>query len=161
MGIYLNPGCSRYLEAVSSNIYVDKTEMIKYTNSVIGTEQKYICVSRPRRFGKTITAAMLCAYYDRNIDSKSIFNERYIYTKCPGYDNSGFINQYDVISVNMQDFLSATGNVTGMLEKLQVEIGWEIEKEFGDISFFNKHSIEPNAARYLLPVKKTIYYNNR
>ena len=68
MGIYINPGKGSFIEAISSDIYVDKTELIKYTNSVIGTQQKYICVSRPRRFGKSITASMLCAYYgDRDI----------------------------------------------------------------------------------------------
>nr|WP_081671250.1 AAA family ATPase [Butyrivibrio sp. XBB1001] len=75
MGIYVNPGKDRFIEAISSDIYVDKTELIKYTNSVLGTQQKYICVSRPRRFGKSMTAAMLCAYYDRSVDSKDEFRK--------------------------------------------------------------------------------------
>lgn len=53
MGMYLNPGSGSFKEAIQSDIYVDKTEMINYVNSVIGTRQKYMCVSRPRRFGKT------------------------------------------------------------------------------------------------------------
>ena len=54
MGIYLNPGNAAFSEAVHSQIYVDKTELISYTNSVLATNQKNICVSRPRRFGKSI-----------------------------------------------------------------------------------------------------------
>ena len=55
MGIYLNPGNAAFSEAVHSQIYVDKTELISYTNNVLATNQKNICVSRPRRFGKSIT----------------------------------------------------------------------------------------------------------
>ena len=73
MGIYLNPGKTAFEEAVRSEIFVDKSEMIRYINSVVKTEQKYICVSRPRRFGKTMAARMLSAYYDRQADSRELF----------------------------------------------------------------------------------------
>lgn len=63
MGIYLNPGYDMFLDAINSEIYVDKTEMVDYLNSVVRTEQRYVSVSRPRRFGKSIAANMLCAYY--------------------------------------------------------------------------------------------------
>ena len=56
MGIYLNPKETAFKEAVNSEIYVDKTEMISYLNRVAKTEQKYVCVSRPRRFGKSMAA---------------------------------------------------------------------------------------------------------
>ena len=68
VGIYLNPGGGAFQEAVSSEIYVDKTELIQYTNRVLKTLQKYICVSRPRRFGKSTAANMLVAYYGRGED---------------------------------------------------------------------------------------------
>lgn len=74
MGIYLNPGNVDFNNAVNhSEIYVDKTEMIKYTNKVLFGEQKFICVSRPRRFGKSIAANMLTAYYSRGCDSRKLF----------------------------------------------------------------------------------------
>ena len=62
MGIYLNPDNTDFQEEINSPIYVDKTMLIAHTNSVIRTEQKNICVSRPRRFGKSIAANMLTAY---------------------------------------------------------------------------------------------------
>ena len=101
MGIYLNPGNERFEDAVSSEIYVDKTELIKYTNRVLKTEQKYICVSRPRRFGKSMAANMLAAYYGRNADSRKQFENLKI-----GKDVSFMehLNQYNVIFLNMQDF---------------------------------------------------------
>ena len=70
MGIYLNPDSSRFLQAVNSKIYVDKSQLISFTNERINTEQKNICVSRPRRFGKSINLAMLAAYYSKGCDSK-------------------------------------------------------------------------------------------
>ena len=54
MGVYLNPSNQLFKEALDSQIYVDKTEMILYLNSVLSTKQKYLAVSRPRRFGKTM-----------------------------------------------------------------------------------------------------------
>ena len=64
MGLYLNPGNEEFRNAaIHSKIYVDKTEMIKFTNSQLFGEHKNICVSRPRRFGKSMAANMLVAYY--------------------------------------------------------------------------------------------------
>jgi len=68
MGTYLNPFNKRFMESINSEIYVDKSELISITNKYINTEQKYICISRPRRFGKTMVANMLSAYYSRGIN---------------------------------------------------------------------------------------------
>ena len=70
MAMFLNPNNMNFKETVSSNVYVDKTGLIEYTNSVISTTSKFICNSRPRRFGKSMTADMLCAYYSKGCDSK-------------------------------------------------------------------------------------------
>ena len=78
MGICLNPGNEGFKSAVCSKIYIDKTGLLEYTNSVLDTEQRYICVSRPRRFGKSIAAEMLVAYYDKSCDSKELFLGRRI-----------------------------------------------------------------------------------
>lgn len=74
MGIYLNPGNEKFSRAVHSEIYVDKTGLLEYTNKVMNTSQQNICVSRPRRFGKSMAAAMLAAYYSRGCDSGALFS---------------------------------------------------------------------------------------
>jgi hypothetical protein len=94
MGIYVNKGTKKFESAVNSRIYVDKTGLIEYTNSVINTEQRWICSSRPRRFGKSMTVGMLAAYYDRTCDSKSLFDKYEIASK-DSYTKH--MNQYDVI----------------------------------------------------------------
>lgn len=73
MGMFVNPDNSAFQVALNSEIYVDKTGIIKYTNRVLNTLQGYICNSRPRRFGKSITANMLTAYYSRGCDSEGMF----------------------------------------------------------------------------------------
>ena len=75
MGRFLNPDSSAYEMALNSEIYVDKTDFIQYTNRVINTVNGFICNSRPRRFGKSITANMLAAYYSRGCDSKELFSK--------------------------------------------------------------------------------------
>ncbi len=68
MGFYLNPDNMGFWKAVRSEIYIDKTGLIQYTNKCINTEQQYICVSRPRRFGKSMALKMLAAYYSCDCD---------------------------------------------------------------------------------------------
>ena len=101
MGIYLNPGNDGFRRAVQSKIYVDKTRLLEYTNSILDTEQAYMCVSRPRRFGKSITAEMLVAYYDKSCDSREIFQNLEI------VQNSEFdkyLNKYNVIHLDINSF---------------------------------------------------------
>ena len=64
MGIYLNPSSIGFKRSLNSEIYVDKTGLIEKTNALLDTEQKFICVSRPRRFGKSMAVNMLSAYVE-------------------------------------------------------------------------------------------------
>ncbi len=126
MGIYLNPGNSGFEESIRSEIYVDKTGLIAYTNRYLNTEQKYICVSRPRRFGKSMALKMLAAYYSRGCDSGKLFQGFKIEEE-PTFGEH--LNQYEVISLNMQQFLIETGGqkVTEYLEK---EVYRELKKKY-------------------------------
>ena len=98
MGSYLNPGSGRFYESLRSQIYVDKTGLIERTNEKIQTAQKYICLSRPRRFGKSMAMEMLSAYYDRSEDTSAMFAGLKI-SHASSYREH--LNQYDVIKVNM------------------------------------------------------------
>ena len=135
MGINLNPSNEKFIEAVNSPIYVDKTELISYTNSVLGTSMKYICMSRPRRFGKSMAANMLTAYYSRGCDSKELFAKFKI---AQNKDFETYRNQYDVIFLNMQEFLSRTDSVRAMIELLKKRLLWELFGEYPDAVVFDK-----------------------
>ena len=73
MGIFVNPGNASFIEALNSKIYVDKSGLISVINHRLKTKQKYICVSRPRRFGKSLNLGMLSAYYSKGCDSRELF----------------------------------------------------------------------------------------
>ena len=129
MGVYLNPGSEIFEDALASQIYIDKTELIKYTNRVLKTEQKYICVSRPRRFGKSMAANMLAAYYGRNADSRKHFENLKIANDASFLKH---LNQYNVIFLNMQDFLSENPDVEDMEKAIEEEILWDLQEEYPD-----------------------------
>ena len=103
MGRFVNPNNSAFQVALNSQIYVDKTGMIAYINRVLGTMEGYICNSRPRRFGKSITANMLTAYYSKGCDSEAIFAGLEISKSA---DFKKHLNKYDVIHIDVQWFLA-------------------------------------------------------
>ena len=138
MGIYLNPGKGKFQEAVNSKIYVDKTELIEYTNSVLCSNQKYICVSRPRRFGKSITANMLTAYYGRNEDSSDLFRDLKISSNSTYRQH---LNHYNVIALNMQDFISQTHNIETLKNLIERVVIRDLLKEYSDVDYFNKENL--------------------
>lgn len=104
MGTYLNPGNSGFARALQSQ-YVDKTGLIDIVNHTIGTARNLTCISRPRRFGKSYAAQMLCAYYDRTVDSHVLF-QNLIISRSEDYEKH--LNQYDVIYVDMTNVMGKT-----------------------------------------------------
>ena len=98
MGIYLNPKNDNFKEILSREIYVDKTMMISVLNEFMREDNKYICVSRPRRFGKTIAGNMLSAYYSKGCDSRELFAP-YKIAKDAGF--GGNLNKFNVIKIDV------------------------------------------------------------
>lgn len=133
MGIYLNPGNKSFYKAIHSEIYVDKTELIAVTNRYLDTNEAYFCVSRPRRFGKSIALQMLAAYYSCGCDSKELFAGFKI---AQNKDFEKYLNHYDVIYLNMQQFLirAKKQEVTEYLEKMVLE---ELREIYGN--WFSEH----------------------
>ena len=112
MGIFVNPDNSAFQVALNSEIYVDKTGLLEYTNKVMNTLQGYICNSRPRRFGKSVTANMLTAYYSRGCDSEKMFS---------GFEISRYsdfrthLNQHDVIHLDFQWCMEPAGGAENIV----------------------------------------------
>ncbi len=129
MGIYLNPGNTGFWKAVRSEIYVDKTGLIACTNKVINTDEQCICVSRPRRFGKSMALKMLAAYYSCACDSADLFRGLNI-ERDPSFHEH--LNQYDVILLNMQQFLIEAEHGQE-IEYLEREVVEELQEEYADI----------------------------
>lgn len=132
MGIFLNPGSELFEEAIHSEIYIDKTGMIRLLNKVINTLQKYVCISRPRRFGKTTDAYMVSSYYDRTV-GRSLFSGFEINQE-GGLAQQG---KYDVLRLNMQSFLSRSTSAEDMLNRLQKRVGRELTQAYSHVNYYD------------------------
>ena len=104
--------------------------LIDFTNHILETTQKEICVSRPRRFGKSIAENMLTAYYSKGCDSKELFSKFKIAETA---DFEKHLNQYNVIHVDMQKFLGRTKDIHEMLAFMQKRVLKEMKRQFSCI----------------------------
>lgn len=129
MGTYLNVGNAGF-SSVRKGLYVDKTGMISFINQTLGTKDKLTCVSRPRRFGKSFAAQMLCAYYDKSCDSRKLFEGLEI-SKDDSFET--YLNQYDVIYLDITGFISRAfikGDLPNVVINLQNEVTAELEAAY-------------------------------
>jgi hypothetical protein len=125
MGTFLNPDNEPFMKTIRSGKYVDKTMLIDFMNSVLNTENEYICVSRPRRFGKSIAAKMLCAYYSKGCQSDEIFDNLEI-AKTEKYRDE--LNNSNVIFMDIQ-WLRSVALDEGRLESSVAYIQKSVIKE--------------------------------
>jgi hypothetical protein len=130
MGFYLNPTNDLFRMAVNSDPYVDKSGLIAELNKLIDTNNRFVCVSRPRRFGKTIAANMLNAYYNRECDSSAMFAGSAI-SEDPLFREH--LGGYNVIFLNMVEFLSQTEAVDGMINMIENELTGDFTKAYPEI----------------------------
>lgn len=126
MGMYLNPGNAGF-KSILKDRYVDKTGLIDYINSTLGTPRKLTCVSRPRRFGKSFAAKMLCAYYDQSCDSHELFQNLSIAGKA-GYEEH--LNRYDVLYLDITWFISNSKNIEDTVKNLQSAVIREMKNVY-------------------------------
>lgn len=128
MGSYLNPGNGGFAR-IRNDIYVDKTGLIGLINQTIDTPRCLTCVSRPRRFGKSFAAQMLCAYYDKTCDSAGLFDDLEIADDA-GYRD--YLNQYDVIYLDMTGVIgeTSTGDIVPYIQRNLIR---ELTEEYPDL----------------------------
>ena len=129
MGMFVNPDNSAFQVALNSEIYVDKTGLIKYTNKVLNTLQGYICNSRPRRFGKSVTANMLTAYYSKGCDSEAMFSDLEISKNA---DFKKHLNQYDVIHLDIQWCMEPAGGAEQVVSYISERTIAELKEYYQD-----------------------------
>lgn len=130
MGKYLNPGNTLFDSIIHSEIYIDKTGIIEPLNRWINTEDRFVCVSRARRFGKTVAAKTLCAYYDKTCDSHALFAPFEI-ASTPSYEK--YLNAFDVIAVDAQTFMQVSHDHKMFVERISQAILDELCQNWPDI----------------------------
>lgn len=133
MGKYVNPGNEAFQRVVRTGKYVDKTGMIEFTNNIIYDFRPLICFSRPRRFGKSIAAHMLTAYYSKGCDSREIFSALKI-AELPTFEDE--LNKNTVIYLDMQEFRSYASRHNSMqqiVQHIQDVVVQELKLEYPNI----------------------------
>ncbi|MDY3918781.1 MAG: AAA family ATPase [Candidatus Limivivens sp.] len=130
MGRFLNPDNRAFQVALNSEIYIDKTELLAYTNKVIDTKQCLICNSRPRRFGKSVTVDMLTAYYSKGCHSEQMFSNLKI-SKDPTYKKH--LNQYDVSHFDVQWCMDPPGSPKNVVSYIKSSIIHELQEAYPGI----------------------------
>ncbi len=131
MGTYINKGNNAFRDIVSHE-YVDKTSLIPLVNATLNSECRYSCVTRCRRFGKSMAAKMLCAYYDKSCDSRELF----VGLKA-GKDKSfeTYLNKYSVLYLDVTSFTARPELRVNIVRHIQDEIIYELKEAFPDVKY--------------------------
>ncbi|MBO4699464.1 AAA family ATPase, partial [bacterium] len=147
MGIYVNPGNENFKAALAEEIFVDKSLILQKLCGVLNTRSsKFICVSRPRRFGKSIVRDLMNAYFSKGCNSLSLFENLKI-AKPPRKDNEPVfdfkekLNKFNVLSVDLGAMFSSSKNKDEVLANLYSELLEDFRKEFQNIEFSEKDSV--------------------
>ena len=138
MGIYLNPGNENFSAILTREIYIDKTMMLSVLNNFMATDNKYICVSRPRRFGKTFANNMLAAYYSKGCDSRELFS------KLKFYNDESFeknLNKFNVIKLDINSEYRNATDKDYLITDITEIVRSEFIQQFPDITFSERDSI--------------------
>ena len=128
MGIYIDKGNAAFRQSRNSE-YIDKSGLIAVVNKTLFTRQKFTCVTRSRRFGKSMAAEMLAAYYDRSCDSRPLFADLQI-AQDPSFEEH--LNKYPVIYLDMTDF-TALGIDDDIVQRLERVLLDDISHAFPDV----------------------------
>ena len=134
MGVYLDSktGYTLYKNETEKPYFVDKSRLLAELFPLVEEGSSYICITRPRRFGKSMAANMLAAYYGSSEDTSALFASLEI-SQCAGYRDH--LNQYDVLKINMQDFLSESQSIEDMLAHLTACLIRDLKNGFPQIDF--------------------------
>jgi hypothetical protein len=127
MGIYVNPGNIAFEMSRFSENYIDKSMLIAQINALYRTERRFVCVSRPRRFGKSMAANMLSAYYSQGCDSDTLFTGLKI-EKNAFYKTH--LNQHNVIRLDIQQFLESERDLPTFIEEIEKAVVEELREAF-------------------------------
>jgi len=139
MGRYINPPSTGFELVLNDGLCVDKTELLAYTNAVMNTQHRFVCFTRPRRFGKTFAAQMLAAFYSKGAQARRLFEKLKIgrapqdlfSPTSPPYDD--YLNGCHVLFWDMAHFASTKSSATQASNWLQAALLKDLKREFADI----------------------------
>ena len=148
---YVNPTMDCFKDIVNSEIYVDKTELIEFTNSVLNTYRRCVCNSRPRRFGKTFTASMLEYYYSKSFDADVAFSKLKI-GKSSSYKNH--LNKHNVIHLDIQECKDQAGGYDRIADYIQKGYRFDVKKIKSIMPSVGQNDVEQFLSEYFDEYKR-------
>lgn len=138
MGIYLNPRNHNFEEFLNSEIFVDKTMILSVLNSKMNSAEKYLCISRPRRFGKTYATNIISAYYSKGCDSRELF-ERCKISKDASFESN--LNKFNVIKLDINSEYRNVFDKRNLILYITRNIRDEFIEQFPEIKFYDDNSL--------------------
>ena len=154
MGIFINRGNADF-QRIRNSEYVDKTELISVVNRTLFTEQSMSCVTRCRRFGKSMAAKMLCAYYDDSCDSRSLFDDLKI-AQDASFEKH--LNKYPVIFLDMTDFITRYKGDDSIVSFVDREVRADIHAAFPDVPTEEGDDLMALLLRIVLKTGKPFFF---
>ena len=130
MGIYVNPNNESLKFSMNSPTYVDKSMLIAEVNRLVCTEKRFLCISRSRRFGKTMAVNMLSAYFSKGCDSRELFAKLKI-SKDPSFEK--YLNKFNVIKLDVNSFYSKYGPKADLVPLFSANIHSELKAAFPSV----------------------------
>ena len=137
MGIYLNPNNVLLRQSRKSEIFIDKSMMIAELNKLVDTENKFLCISRPRRFGKSMAGNMIAAYYSKGCDSRELFKDLKI-AQDKSYEE--YLNRLNVIKIDLNAEYMMVKDKLNLIEIISEKVKAELSVAFG-IQFSEAESL--------------------
>jgi len=131
MGTYINKGNCAFRDIVNSE-YVDKTSLVPLINATLNSERRYSCVTRCRRFGKSMAAKMLCAYYDKSCDSRELFRGLKA-EEDPSFEK--YLNKYTVLYLDVTSFTARPELGDTIVRAIQQKISNDVKAAFPDVTY--------------------------
>ena len=135
MGLYLNPNANALKQSLGNEIYIDKSLIIAELNKLAGTDHDFLCMSRPRRFGKSLIGNLISAYYSKGCDTREIFSQMKI-GQVPEYDK--YLNKFNVIKLDLNEWYQNAkkkNEHTQLIQQIDQSVAEEFHEQFVNIKF--------------------------
>lgn len=132
MGVYLDSktGYTLYKNELEKPYFVDKTRLLEELIPMICEGSNYICITRPRRFGKTVIANMIAAFFSRSCEAKDIFERLYI-SSVKNYKQ--YINKYAVIHISFNDIATECLSYDSYIKRIEKKLIRDLKREYPEV----------------------------
>ena len=135
MGLYLNPNADAFQMGLNTEIYVDKSLILSELNKLVSSQGNFVCLSRPRRFGKSMAGNMISAYYSKGCDTRDVFSQMKLGQE-PGFDK--YLNKFNVIKLDLNGWYQNTkkkNTHASLIEQIDKIVAEEFKEQFQNIVF--------------------------